>query len=532
MKEIKHGAEARQRVIAGIDELANTVKVTLGAKGRNVLLDKGNMPVLTNDGVTIARHIQFKDKFKDMGAKLVRQAAVKTNDAVGDGTTTSTLLAQTMIHTGLKALDEGKNAMAIRRGIEKATVAVVDYLQKSAKKISTKEEIARVASISANDTEIGNLIAEVFEKVGHEGVITVEEAQSTKTDFVTTEGMEFDQGFISPYFINQDSGIKCILDNPAIIICSDKVDSGEELLPLLEKIAQSKQREIMLIAEDVDGEALALLVVNKLQNNIKAVAVRAPGYGERRGEILQDLAVLTGGKVISEITGTKLSQVDISMLGSARKVIVTDEKTVIVEGAGDKEAVNDRVSQIKEQINIAKDNYDKDHLKERLGKLTNGVAVIRVGGTTETEQAERQFRVEDSLSATRAAIEEGVVAGGGVALFRAVRGQFSKFYGELTTDEHIGADILFDSLEAPLRQILANSGKNPEEVKLDVELLLSTNNEKGIDVESGDVVDMFEAGIIDPLKVTRSALENAASVAAGMLTTEAAVANEEEGNAR
>ena len=521
--EIKYGAEAREKVVAGIDKLANAIKVTLGAKGRNVLLDQGGIPIITNDGVTIARRVHLKDPYENMGAKLVRQAAVKTNDAVGDGTTTSTLLAQVVIHAGLQALNDGKNAMAIRRGIEKATAAVVDYLQKNAKKISTKEEIARVASISANDTEIGQLIADVIEKVGHDGVITVEEAQSTKTDFLVTEGMEFNQGFISPYFINQDSGIKCVLDNPAIIICTDRIDSGEELIPLLEKVTQAKQKEIMVIAEDVDGEALALLVVNKMKGNIKAVAVRAPGYGELRDEMLKDLAILTGGEVISEVLGTKVSQGELTMLGTARKVIITDERTTIVDGAGDKKKIEERVSQIREQIKIAKDNFDKDHLKERLGKLTKGVAVIRVGGTTETEQAERQYRVEDAKEATRAAIEEGVVAGGGIALLEATYDNyFAKLHGSLSAEENIGADILLNSLTEPFKQILANAGMDAE-----AGLKKALETKLGYDVETGDLVDMFEAGILDPLKVTRSALENAASVAAGMLTTEVAIIKED-----
>jgi chaperonin GroEL len=517
-KQIKFSQDSRDRIKSGVDQLANTVKVTLGPKGRNVLLDKGfGGPTITNDGVTIAKEIELEDKFENMGAQLVKEVASRTNDNVGDGTTTATILAQAMINEGLKNVAAGSNAMAIRHGIEKATEQVVNHLKKNAKKIATKEEIAQVASISANDPEIGALIAEVFDKVGNAGVITVEQSQSLGIDYELTEGMQFDQGYVSAYMVTDAARMEASLEKPYILITDKKISSIQEILPVLEKLAQMGKKELVIIAEDLEGEALATIVVNKLRGILNVLAVKAPGFGDRRKEMLQDIAVLTGGTVVSEEKGMKLDAVELEMLGQARRVVSDKENTTIVDGKGDNKEIQARVAQIKAQIEKTTSDYDKDKLKERLGKLSGGVAVIKVGAASEVEQKEKQHRVEDAKEATRAAIEEGVVAGGGVALLEAHQ-ELDK--GKFQGDEELGREIVSKALVVPAWQIASNAGAEGSVI---VARIIEGKKGHGFDAKENKMVDMIDAGIIDPLKVTRSALQNASSVAAMVLTTEAAV---------
>lgn len=517
-KQIKFSQDARDRIKSGVDQLANTVKVTLGPKGRNVLLDKGfGGPTITNDGVTIAKEIELDDKFENMGAQLVKEVASRTNDNVGDGTTTATILAQAMIAEGLKNVAAGSNAMAIRHGIEKATEQVVAHLKKNAKQIKAKEEIAQVASISANDPEIGKLISEVFDKVGNEGVITVEKSDSIDTSYELTEGMQFDQSYVSAYMVTDTSRMEASIEKPYILITDKKISSIQEILPILEKLTQTGKKELVIIAEDIEAEALGLLVVNKLRGILNILAVKAPGFGDRRKEMLQDIAVLTGGEVISEEKGMKLDAVELDMLGQARRIVSTKENTTVVDGKGASKDIEARVAQIKAQIEKATSDYDKDKLKERLGKLAGGVAVIKVGAASEVEQKEKQHRVEDAKEATRAAIEEGVVAGGGVALLEAHAVlDKTKFNG----DEEIGREIVSKSLVVPAWQIAQNAGAEGSVI---VARIIEGKKGFGFDAQENKMVDMIASGIIDPLKVTRSALQNAASVAAMVLTTEAAV---------
>lgn len=517
-KQIIYSQEAREKIRAGVNKLADTVKVTLGPKGRNVLLDKSfGGPSITNDGVTIAKEIDLEDKFENMGAQLVKEVASKTNDAVGDGTTTATLLAQGMINEGLKSVAAGSSSMAIRHGIEKATLAVLDHLKKNAKKISTKEEIAQVAGISANDKEIGDLIATVFDKIGNTGVITVEQSQALGVEFELTEGMQFDQGYVSPYLVTDPSRMQSIVENPNILITDKKISSIQEILPLLEQLAKTGKKDLVIIAEDVEGEALATLVVNKLRGILNVLAIKAPGFGDRRKEMLQDIAVLTGGVVISEDAGMKLDAATVEMLGKSRRVVADKDKSTVVDGKGNAKEIENRITQIKTQIEKSTSDYDKDKLKERLGKLSGGVAVIKVGAATEVEQKEKQHRVEDAKEATRAAIEEGVVAGGGVALIQSV-GAIDEL--KLEGDEKIGAMIVRNSLFAPSWQIAHNAGVEGAVIVSEIK---NAKKGTGYDAKEGKMVDMIDAGIIDPLKVTRSALQNAASVAAMVLTTEAAI---------
>lgn len=517
-KQIKFSQDARDKIRTGVNTLADTVKVTLGPKGRNVLLDKGfGGPTITNDGVTIAKEIELEDKFENMGAQLVKEVASRTNDAVGDGTTTATLLAQAMINEGLKNVAAGSSSMAIRRGIERATEAVVAHLKKNAKKISTKSEIAQVASISANDPEIGELIAEVFDKVGNTGVITVEQSQGIGVEYELTEGMQFDQGYLSAYMVTDSSRMEAKIESPRILITDKKISSIQEVLPLLEQLAQTGKKELVIIAEDIDGEALATIVVNKLRGVLNILAVKAPGFGDRRKEILQDIAVLTGGQVISEEKGMKLDAATVDMLGTARRVVADKDKTTIVDGKGSDKEIKARVEQIKQQIQKATGQYDKDKLKERLGKLSGGVAVIKVGAASEVEQKEKQHRVEDAKEATRAAIEEGVVAGGGTALLEALKALESL---KAEGDEKTGVEIVSNALHAPAWQIAYNAGVEGAVVVSEIK---KSKTGIGYDAKHDKYVNMLESGIIDPLKVTRSALQNAASVAGMILSTEAAV---------
>lgn len=517
-KQISFSQEARDKIKRGVNTLADTVKVTLGPKGRNVLLDKGfGGPTITNDGVTIAKEIELEDKFENMGAQLVKEVASKTNDNVGDGTTTATLLAQAMINEGLKNVAAGSNAMSIRHGIEKATAAVIEHLKKTAKKITTKEEIAQVASISANDPEIGALIAEVFDKVGNTGVITVEQSQGLGVEYELTEGMQFDQGYLSPYMVTDASRMESKIEDPFILITDKKIGSIQEILPLLEQLAQSGKKNLVIIAEDVEGEALATLVVNKLRGIMNVLAIKAPGFGDRRKEMLQDIATLTGGEVISEEKGLKLESVGIDMLGKARRVVSDKDNTTIVDGKGSEQAIKDRVEQIKAQIQKSTSDYDRGNLEKRLGKLSGGVAVIKVGAASEVEQKEKQHRVEDAKEATRAAIEEGVVAGGGTALLQSLK----VIEGlNLKGDEKVGADIVHNALHAPAWQIAHNAGVEGAVI---VARVKDEKSGVGYDAKTSEYVDMIKSGIIDPLKVTRSALQNAASVSAMILSTEAAV---------
>ncbi|MBT9282426.1 MAG: chaperonin GroEL [Hydrogenibacillus schlegelii] len=505
-------------MLRGVDALANAVKVTLGPKGRNVVLEKKyGSPLITNDGVTIAKEIELKDPFENMGAQIVKEAATKTNDVAGDGTTTATVLAQAIIHEGIKNVTAGANPMIIRRGIERAVEAAVAEIKRISKPVEGKDAIAQVAAISANDEEIGKLIAEAMEKVGQDGVITVEESKGFQTELDVVEGMQFDRGYISPYMVTNTERMEAELEDPYILITDKKISSIQDILPLLEKIVQHG-RPLLVIAEDVEGEALATLVVNKLRGTFTAVAVKAPGFGDRRKAMLEDIAILTGGQVITEDLGLELKSTRIDQLGRAKRVIVTKETTTIVEGAGEKKNIEARIKAIKQQIEETTSEFDKEKLQERLAKLAGGVAVIKVGAATETEMKEKKLRIEDALNATRAAVEEGIVPGGGTAFVRAIAA-VEKL--EAAGDEKTGVNIVLKALEAPVRLIAENAGFEGSVI---VERLKKETGNVGFNAATGEWVDMIQAGIVDPAKVTRSALQNAASVAMMFLTTEAAVA--------
>ncbi len=521
-KEIKFSEEARRSMLRGVDALANAVKVTLGPKGRNVVLEKKfGSPLITNDGVTIAKEIELEDAFENMGAQLVKEVATKTNDVAGDGTTTATVLAQAMIREGLKNVTAGANPMAIRKGIEKAVAAAVTELKTISRPVEGRSSIAQVAAISSGDEEVGQLIADAMEKVGNDGVITVEESKGFTTELEVVEGMQFDRGYISPYMITDTDKMEATLENPFILITDKKIGNIQEILPVLEKVVQSG-KQLVIIAEDVEGEALATLVVNKLRGTFTCVAVKAPGFGDRRKAMLQDIAALTGGQVITEELGLELKSTRIDQLGSARQVRVSKENTIVVDGAGEKSDIDARINQIKAQLEETTSEFDKEKLQERLAKLAGGVAVIKVGAATETELKERKLRIEDALNSTRAAVEEGIVSGGGVALmnvFQAVN-QVSA-----TGDEQTGVNIVSRALEEPVRIISTNAGLEGSVI---VERLKKEQVGIGFNAATGEWVNMIQAGIVDPAKVTRSALQNAASVAAMFLTTEAVVADKPE----
>jgi len=517
-KQIKFDEKARGQLKKGVDRLANTVKVTLGPKGRNVVLDKGfGAPEITNDGVTIAKEVELENKFENIGAEIVKEVANKTNDLAGDGTTTASVLTQAMISQGLKNVTAGANPLSIKRGIEKGVEAVITALKKMSKTVAGKGEIAQVATISAEDAEVGNLIAEVMQDIGKDGVITVEESQTFGLDKETVKGMRFDKGYISPYMITDTDRMLAEYEDPYILITNKKISSIKEILPLLEKITQSGKKDVVLIAEDVEGDALATLVVNKLRGTFNALAVKAPGFGDRRKEMLEDIAVLTGGQVISEELGLKLENAEMRMLGRARKVIADKDNTTVVEGKGNKADIEGRVNQIKMELEKSDSDFDKEKLQERLAKLAGGVAVIKVGAATEAEQKYKQAKIEDALAATRAAVAEGIVPGGGVALVRALKGlKEIKVRG----DEKTGLVILKRALEEPLRQIATNAGQDGAVV---VDEVKKKGAGYGYNAAKNKYEDLFEAGIIDPTKVVRSALENASSAAAMLLTTEAVI---------
>ena len=520
-KEIKYGAEARSALEAGVNQLANTVRVTLGPKGRNVVLDKSfGAPLITNDGVTIAKEIELEDAFENMGAQLIREVAAKTNDVAGDGTTTATVLAQAMVHEGIKNLAAGANPIVLRKGMKKATDAAVEAIASMSSKVESKERIANVAAISAGDVEVGAMVADAMEKVSNDGVITIEESKTMKTELDLVEGMQFDRGYISAYMATDMDKMEANLEDPYILITDKKISNIQDLLPLLEQIVQSGAR-LLIIAEDIEGEALTTLIVNKLRGTFNVVAVKAPGYGDRRKAMLEDIAILTGGQVISEELGLDLKETTLDQLGRAKSVKVQKENTVIVDGMGDKDAINGRVAQIKAQIEETTSEFDKEKLQERLAKLAGGVAVIRVGAATETEMKEAKLRMEDALSAARAAVEEGIVAGGGSAYIHASK-QVAKLADELEGDEKTGVNIILKALEAPLFHISANAG-------LEGSVIINKVREQepgiGFDAYNEEYVDMVKAGILDPAKVTRSALQNATSVASTLLTTESVVAN-------
>ena len=524
-KEINFSEEARKKLQSGVNKLADTVKVTLGPKGRNVVLDKGfGAPTITNDGVTIAKEIELENKFEDMGAQLIKEVAQKTNDVAGDGTTTATLLAQSMINSGLRNVAAGANPMAIKNGIDKASKVVVETIKKNAKEVSGKSEISQVASISAANQEIGDLIAEVMDTVGKDGVITVEESNTFGMEKEVVEGMQFDNGFVSHYMVTDSARMVAEFENPKILLTDKKISSIQEILPLLESLAASGQKELVIIAEDVEGEALATLVVNKLRGTFNVLAVKAPGFGDRRKEMLEDIAVLTGGTVISEDTGTKWESVTVEMLGAARKVTADKDKTTIVDGKGEASKIKSRVEAIRKQIAVSTSDYDKEKLEERMAKLAGGVGVIKVGAATEVELKEKKHRVEDAVEATKAAIEEGIVPGGGAALIDAIPELKSL---NLEGDEAIGAEIVCRALEEPMRMIAQNAGVDGGVV---IEKVRNMNPGEGYNAATGEYGDMIKFGIIDPAKVTRSALQNAASVAAMFLTTEAVVAEKPEKN--
>ena len=515
-KQLIYNDEARKAMKSGVDKLANAVKVTLGPKGRYVVLDKKfGSPTVTNDGVTIAKEIELEDPFENMGAQLVKEVASKTNDVAGDGTTTATVLAQSMINEGLKNITAGANANRIKKGIEKAVAAVIEEIKKTAKQVKNKEEIAQIASISASDKEIGNLIADAMDKVGKDGVITVEEGKSSDTTLDVVEGMKFDRGYASPYFVTDTERMQGILEEPYIIITDKKISSMQDILPLLEKIVQTG-RAFIIIAEDIEGEALATLVVNKIRGTLKVMAVKAPGFGDRRKDMLQDIAILTGGTVISEETGLKLDKAAIEMLGQAKRVTVDKENTTIVSGLGNKKEIEARISTIRKQIEDTKSDYDKEKLQERLAKLVGGVAVINVGAATEAAMKTKKFKVEDALNATRAGVEEGIVAGGGVSLLKA-QSVLEKVKA-VDADEATGIAIVLKALESPVRMIIENAGL---EASVVVDKIKNSKDATfGYNADSNEYVDMIKAGIVDPAKVTRTALENASSIASLMLTTE------------
>jgi chaperonin GroEL len=518
-KEVYFGEEARKALEKGVNVLADAVKVTLGPKGRYVVLDKKyGAPTITNDGVTIAREIEIEDPFQNQGAQLVREVATSTNDVAGDGTTTATVLAQAIIREGLKNVAAGANPMGLKRGIEKAVEAVVDNLKSQSKEINGKEDIVRVAEISSRDREVGEMIAEAIEKVGKDGVVNVEEGQTFGLELEFTEGMQFDKGYISPYFITDPERMEAVLEDPYILIANQKVSSAKDFLPILEQVVQAS-RPLLVVAEDVDGEALATMIVNKLRGTLQGATVKAPGFGDRRKRMLEDIATLTGGQVITEELGLKLDSTKLDQLGHARRVVITKDTTTIIDGAGDVEAIKGRINQIKAEIEKTDSDFDREKLQERLAKLAGGVAVVKVGAATETEMKEKKHRVEDALQATRAALEEGIVPGGGIALLNAadsVKGSFE----ELEADERTGAQIIIKALEEPVRQLAENGGLEGSVV---VGQVRAAKPGFGLNVDSGELVDMVKAGIIDPTMVTRSALQNAASISKNILTTEALV---------
>lgn len=518
-KNVIFDEKARQSIKKGIDKIASAVKVTLGPKGSNVILDKGfGSPVITNDGVTIAKEVELENKIENLGAELMKQASEKTNDVAGDGTTTAILLAASIINNGLKYLAAGANPLSLKKGVSKATEAVVSQLKQIAHKVETHEDIVNVATISSGETEIGNMIAEIIDEVGKDGVITVEESKTLGLSKDIVKGLQFDRGYVSAYMVTNPEKMEAILDNPYILITDSKISSISEIVPLLDKILQSGKKDILIIADDVSGEALATLVLNKLRGILNVVAIKAPGFGDNRKELLGDIAIVTGGKVISEELGLKLDKAELSDLGIARRVTVDKEKTTIVEGAGKKEDIDKRIKQIKKELEIADSDFDKEKLQERLAKLSGGVAVIKVGAPTEVEQKEKQDRVDDAVRATKAALEEGVVCGGGVALLRAQKAlENLKVANE---DEKMGVEIIKRALEEPLRQIAINAGVDGNVILEDVK---KRGENDGFNALTGEFVDMFKAGIIDPAKVTRSALENASSVSGMILTTRAIV---------
>ena len=520
-KEIKYGADARTALMAGVDQVANTVRVTLGPKGRNVVLDKSyGAPLITNDGVTIAKEIELKDPYENMGAQLVKEVATKTNDVAGDGTTTATVLAQAMVNEGMKNLAAGANPIIMRKGMKKATDCAVEAIKKMSSKVNGKEHIARAASISAGNDEVGAMVADAMEKVSGDGVITIEESKTMQTELDLVEGMQFDRGYISAYMCTDMDKMEAVLDNPYILITDKKLANIQEILPLLEQVVQSGAK-LLIIAEDVEGEALTTLIVNKLRGTFNVVAVKAPGYGDRRKEMLQDIAILTGGKVISEELGLDLKETQLSDLGRAKSVKVQKENTVIVDGEGDKADIQARISQIKKQIEETTSDFDREKLQERLAKLAGGVAVIRVGAATETEMKEAKLRMEDALAATRAAVEEGIIAGGGSAYIHATK-DVAALAGTLEGDEKTGANIVLKALEAPLYHIAANAGLEGSVI---INKVKEMETGWGFDALKEEYVDMVKAGILDPAKVTRSALQNANSVASTLLTTESVVAD-------
>ncbi len=520
-KEVKFGPTARQKMLRGVDVLADAVKVTLGPKGRNVILDKSfGAPRITKDGVTVARDIELEDKFENMGAQMVKEVASKTNELAGDGTTTATVLAQAIVREGTRSVAAGMNPMDLKRGVDLAVATVVEAIVKSAKKIKTNEEIAQVGAIASNgDPEVGRFIAEAMQKVGNEGVITVEEGKSLATELEVVEGMQFDRGYLSPYFITNPDKMNCELEQPYILLHEKKLSSLQQMLPVLEAVAQTS-RPLLIISEDIEGEALATLVVNKLRGGLSVAAVKAPGFGDRRKAMLEDLAILTGGQVISEDLGIKLENITLDMLGTSKRVSITKDETTVIDGAGKKSDIEARCNQIRAQVEETTSDYDKEKLQERLAKLAGGIAIIRVGGATEIEVKEKKDRVEDAMNATRAAVEEGIVAGGGVALLYATRA-LAKLVGE-NEDQQAGINIVRKALQSPVRQIVENSGADGAVVA--GKLLEQKNAAFGYDAQEGKYIDMVKAGIIDPVKVVRTALQDAASVAGLLITTEAMVA--------
>ena len=520
-KQIKFGEDARKSLLEGVNKLADTVKVTLGPKGRNVVLDKSfGAPLITNDGVTIAKDIELEDKFENMGARLVKEVSEKTNDVAGDGTTTATVLAQSMIKEGVKNVAAGTDPMAMKRGIDKAVNSAVEELKKISVPVNGKEDIARVASISANNDEVGELIAEAMEKVSKDGVITIEESKTSNTELNVVEGMQFDKGYVSPYMVTDTEKMEAVVDNPYILITDKKISNIQEILPLLENLMQQSGK-LVIICDDIEGEALSTLVLNKLRGVLNVVAVKAPGFGDKRKAMLQDIAILTGGEVITSDLGLELKDTQIEQLGRARQVKVQKENTIIVDGSGDKQQIADRVGQIKAQINETKSEYDKEGLQERLAKMAGGVAVIEVGAATETEMKDKKLRIEDALSATKAAVEEGIVAGGGTALIN-VAPAVEKTVNELTGGEKLGATIVLKALEEPVKQIARNAGLEPAVIADNVK---KSKVGVGFDASKEEYVDMKKSGIVDPTKVTRSALQNAASIASMVITTESLVAD-------
>ena len=518
-KKIIFDEKARQSLKKGIDKLAQAVKITLGPRGSNVILDKGfGSPLITNDGVTIAKEIELEDKTENLGADVLKQAAEKTNDVAGDGTTTAIVLAWSIITAGLKNVTAGADALSLKRGIDKAVKVVIKELKDISQKVETHDEIANVGSISADDKEIGNMIADIFDEVGKDGIITVEESKTLGLSKEIVKGLQFDKGYISPYMINDSEKMEAVLENPYIIITDKKITSIQEILPLLDKIVQSGKKDLLLIADDLNGEALATLILNKLRGTFNLVAVKTPGFGDNKKELMEDIAIITGSKVISEEIGLKLDKAELDDLGNARRIVINKDNTTIVEGGGDAENIKSRMKQIKKQIELVDSDFDKEKLEERLAKLSGGIAVMKVGAATEVEQKEKQHRVEDAVRATKAALEEGVVPGGGIALLRCTKDLENIDLDGV--DEKVGVDIILRALEEPIRQIAENAGRSGEVI---LEEAKKRKENEGFDVTKGEFIDMFKAGIVDPTKVTRSALENAASVASMLLTTKVVV---------